>query len=201
MRELLVDPAVRNAALRSDTGLRHLPRFWVGVWEALWGAPYDPADAEAAAATAHFRGRQIAMTAGLHAEGAAVHAGTDTLMPYVAPGSSLHGELADLRASGIPRDDVWRIATSDAGRFLGEAGLGALAVAAPADLVFLKAPPAGDEAFWSHDDIAAVLADGRLYRRADLDDALARSDAHFHGPLYDGVMAGVVRVVRGTFAP
>jgi len=42
---------------------------------------------------------------------------------------------------------------------------------------------------------------GRLYRRADFEEALARYDAHFHGRVYDSVMGGVVSLLQGSFAP
>ena len=144
-----------------DTGLRHLPRFWHGVWESLWGPPFTPGT-PSEASNDFFRARQRALTAGLHAAGVRIHAGTDTLMPFVAPGSSLHGELAELMGAGIPPERVWQIATRENARALGEPGLGTLAVGAPADLVFLRANPAhGIEALLR---IEAVLADGRLYR-------------------------------------
>jgi cytosine/adenosine deaminase-related metal-dependent hydrolase len=139
------------------------------------------------------------MTVGLHNAGVRIHAGTDTLMPFVAPGSSLLGELDELVAAGIVPDDVWRIATREAGQSLGVPGVGTLDVGAPADLVFLRSNPAGNIAAFS--EIEAVLADGRLYRRADLDAMLAAMDAHFHGALYSSVMDVAMALVRGMFAP
>ena len=139
------------------------------------------------------------MTARLHAHGVRVHAGTDTLMPYVAPGSSLHGELAELRDAGIASDDVWNIATREAGHTLGLAGLGTLEVGAPADLLFLRSDPRGDLSALR--EIEAVLADGRLYRRADIEAMLAQTDAHFHGFFYDSVMQATMKFVQQGFSP
>jgi imidazolonepropionase-like amidohydrolase len=199
MRRLLLDPAAADSALAADTGLRHLPSFWPDVWASLWGPPFAPGDAAGAAAHAQFRARQAELAARLHAAGVRVHAGTDTMMPFVAPGSSLHCELAELAAAGIAPDDVWAIATTEAGQFLGEPGLGTLEVGAPADLLFLRADPSGNLAALR--DIEAVLAAGRLYRRADLETDLARFDAHFHGALYETVMRGIVRLALPRFAP
>ena len=120
-------------------------------------------------------------------------------MPFVAPGSSLHGELADLVAAGISHEDVWQIATREAGRSLGLPGLGTLEAGAPADLVFLRSDPAGDIAGFR--DIEAVMADGRLYRRADLDARLAAADAHFRGAFYTAVMDALTGIVQGGYAP
>ena len=102
-------------------------------------------------------------------------------------------------AAGIAPDDVWEIATREAGRSLGLPGLGTLEVGAPADLVFLRSDPSGNLAAFQ--EIVAVLADGRLYRRAELDAMLAATDAHFHGAFYSGVMDAVVALLQGRFAP
>ncbi len=129
---------------------------------------------------------------------------SDSPLPCVAsaqtaPGSSLHGELAELVAAGLAPDAVWAIATRENGDSLGLPGLGTLAVGAPADLLFLREDPRDDLGALAR--IEAVLAAGRLYRRADLELALARFDAHFHGALYETVMGTAVRILRGSFAP
>ena len=49
--------------------------------------------------------------------------------------------------------------------------------------------------------IALALANGRLYRRADLDAIHAATDAQFHGAFYAGVMDAVVALLQGQFAP
>jgi imidazolonepropionase-like amidohydrolase len=199
MRRLLVEGAPADEVAASDTGLRHLPRYWAMAWRTIWGAPFARGDIEAEALNDQFRSRQARMTARLHAYGVRIHAGTDTLMPFVAPGSSLHGELAELRDAGIASEDVWSIATREAGHALGIAGLGTLEVGAPADLVFLRSDPRGDLSALR--EVEAVLADGRLYRRADLEAVLAKTDAHFHGFFYDSVMQTAMTFVQRQFAP
>jgi imidazolonepropionase-like amidohydrolase len=199
MRRLLVHGQPVEEAIARDTGLRHLPRYWPMAWQTIWGAPFAPEDLDGEARNALFRSRQARMTARLHASGVRIHAGTDTLMPFVAPGSSLHGELAELREAGIAPEEVWGIATRGAGLALGANGLGTLELGAPADLLFLRADPHGDLSALR--EIEAVLADGRLYRRADLEAMLAKTDAHFHGALYDGVMHAVVALIQKRFAP
>jgi imidazolonepropionase-like amidohydrolase len=206
MRRLLADDKLAKRAMEEDSGLRHLPRFWAGAWSAIWGAPFGSGDGpgkahHAIARSRHefFRARQAAMTVGLHARGVRIHAGTDTLMPYVAPGSSLLGELDDLVAAGIDAEAVWAIATRGAGRSLSIEGLGRLEVGAPADLVFTRSDPTGNLAAFR--EVEAVVADGRLYRRAELDAMLAKADAHFRGAFYSTVMDLAMAIVRGTFAP
>jgi len=199
MRRLLVEGQPMEQAVSEDTALRHLPRYWPMAWRTIWGAPFGPEDDQREAENDLFRSRQARMTAQLHASGVRIHAGTDTLMPFVAPGSSLHGELAELHDAGIASNDVWSIATREAGRSLGLAGLGTIDVGAPADLLFLRSDPRNNLSALR--EIEAVLADGRLYRRADLEAMLEKTDAHFHGPFYDGVMQAVVALVQKQFAP
>lgn len=196
---LLVGSGFDDARVARDTGLRHLPRFWAGVWKLLWAAPFAAGDRDAERVHRRFRARQAALAAGLHRAGVPVHAGTDTLMPYVAPGSSLHGELAELVGAGLSPRDAWGIATREAGAALGAPGLGTLAIGAPADLIFLDSDPRGD--LPAPTRLVAVLVDGRLYRRSDLEDGLARFDAHFHGRLYETVMGAVASLLQSGFAP
>ena len=208
-------PTLANARLRrklaypaewsEDSALRHLPHFWDGVWRTLWGAPFRLGDAASEAAYDHFRERSAALTRALWKAGGRIHAGTDTLMPYVAPGSALHAELEALHDAGLPREAVWRVATRDAGHWLGggpgtdrpAAGLGTLTTGAPADLVFYRGNPLRDPSAATR--IAAVVADGRLYTRETLDRALARYDAHFHGRLYGSVMNGLTAAIRSHY--
>ena len=49
----------------ADSGLRHLPRFWHGVWRALWGAPFAAGNAEGQAIHDVFQERQRAFIAQL----------------------------------------------------------------------------------------------------------------------------------------
>jgi imidazolonepropionase-like amidohydrolase len=199
MRRLLSEDRRAQQLMARDSGLRHLPRFWPTVWATIWGPPFLAGDVESEARFELFRTRQAALTAGLHDAGVRIHAGTDTLMPFVAPGSSFHGELADLVAAGIAPDDVWKIATREAGRSLSVPGLGTLEVGAPADLVFLRSNPTGNIAALG--EVEAVMAAGRLYRRADLDAMLAVADAHFHGAFYTAMMDTVIAFAQGMFAP
>jgi imidazolonepropionase-like amidohydrolase len=199
MRRLLAQRRPVQQWMAGDSGLRHLPRFWVEAWATIWGPPFLTGDPASEARYEFFQARQAKMTVGLHDAGVRIHAGTDTLMPFVAPGSSLLGELEDLVAAGIVPDDVWEIATRGAGDSLGVPGLGTLAVGAPADLIFLRSNPAGNISAFG--ELEAVLADGRLYRRADLDAMLAATDAHFRGALYSNVMDVAIAMLGGMFTP
>jgi imidazolonepropionase-like amidohydrolase len=76
--------------------------------------------------------------------GAPLLAGSDAGIDVVAPGSSLHDELAELVAAGLTRYQALRAATSEAGRFLEIEGLGTVTVGAPADLLLVEGNPLTD---------------------------------------------------------
>jgi imidazolonepropionase-like amidohydrolase len=76
--------------------------------------------------------------------GAPLLAGSDAGIDVVAPGTSLHDELAELVAAGLSRYQALQAASSEAGRFLGIEGLGTLTVGAPADLLLVEGNPLTD---------------------------------------------------------
>jgi imidazolonepropionase-like amidohydrolase len=129
----------------------------------------------------------------LHAAEVPIHVGTDTPNPFVVPGASLHEELALLVEAGLPLDAVWLAATRSAGRALGVPQLGTLEVGAPADLLVFREDPTRDLAALA--TLEAVIADGRLYRKRDLDAAIARQLAHLEGFPYEAVTMAAARVV------
>jgi imidazolonepropionase-like amidohydrolase len=106
-------------------------------------------------------------------------AGTDSPMPGVYPGFALHDELELLVESGLTPREALYSATLEPAKFLGMADTsGSVAVGKRADLVLLDADPTKD--IHNARRINAVLLDGRLLRRADLDallDEAARAQA------------------------
>ncbi|MDR3385640.1 MAG: amidohydrolase family protein [Rudaea sp.] len=110
--------------------------------------------------------RKIA--AAMHDAGVPILAGTDSPMPGVYPGFSLHEEMAMLVESGLTPREALYSATLAPAEFLGIAATtGSVAVGKRADLLLLDADPAKD--IRNSRRINAVLLDGRLLRRADLD--------------------------------
>lgn len=100
--------------------------------------------------------------------GVPVMAGTDAPMPNVYPGYSLHEELELLVESGLSPREALRAATLTPAEFLGiAADSGSVAAGRRADLVLLDADPTQD--IRNTRRIDAVLIDGRLLRRAQLD--------------------------------
>jgi len=107
-----------------------------------------------------------------HRAGIPYLAGTDTPMPGVYPGFSLHEELGVLVEAGLRPVDALRAATIAPAEFLGvDDVVGSIAEGHRADLVLLDADPTRD--IRNTQRIRAVVFDGRLLQRADLDALLA----------------------------
>jgi imidazolonepropionase-like amidohydrolase len=181
------------AALRESTDAKLLPRFYRDViWSPRDGIPVlrrlEPADfpvlRDAAA-------RELRLVKRLFDAGVRIHAGSDTQNPFVVPGASLHRELRLLVAAGLEPEQALAAATRVPGEFLRRPGLGRLEPGAPADLLIFRADPT--RSLDALDSLEAVVADGRLYTRSDLDAQLARYRSHFDGALYDVVSVALVR--------
>jgi imidazolonepropionase-like amidohydrolase len=110
----------------------------------------------------------------LNEAGVLLLAGTDVGIPTLIPGLSLHEELELLVGAGLTPLEVLRTATINPARVLGQTdSLGSIDVGKLADLVLLDANPLAD--IRNTQRIRAVIADGRLYRRPDLDELLTRA--------------------------
>jgi imidazolonepropionase-like amidohydrolase len=110
----------------------------------------------------------------LNKAGILLLAGTDVGVPLQVPGISLHVELERLVEAGLTPLEALRTATLNPARVLDMTdSLGTVEVGKLADLVLLDADPLAD--IRNTQKIRAVIANGRLYRRAELDQLLARS--------------------------
>jgi len=110
----------------------------------------------------------------LNEAGVLLLAATDVGVPLQVPGISLHVELERLVEAGLSPLEALRTATLNPARVLEMAdSLGSIEPGKLADLVLLDANPLED--IRNTQKIRAVVADGRLYRRADLDQLLAGS--------------------------
>ena len=89
----------------------------------------------------------------------------------MVPGFSLHDELGMLASSGLSPVQALRAATWGPARFLRmEKDLGSIEKGKIADLVLLDADPLSD--ITNTTRIRAVVADGRFYDRAAVDELL-----------------------------
>jgi cytosine/adenosine deaminase-related metal-dependent hydrolase len=115
--------------------------------------------------------------------GVVLLAATDVDIPMGVPGLSLHEELVRLVDAGLTPLEALQAATLNPARALGLVdSLGTIEPDKLADLVLLDASPLED--IRNTQKIRAVVADGQLYRRADLDRLLTEAAA-LNQPLED----------------
>jgi imidazolonepropionase-like amidohydrolase len=145
--------------LRKDEHLR-----WQGFI-----AGYTAQDAELATQRWPVARRIVSI---MHEAGVPIMTGTDSPMPGVYPGYSLHDEMAMLVESGLTAREALRSATLAPAQFLGIAAVsGLVATGKRADLVLLDANPLVDIANTRR--IAAVVFNGRYLPRTELDREMA----------------------------
>ena len=181
------------ASLRESPDAKLLPRFYRDViWSPREGLPVlRRLEAEDFAVLDDAGERGARLVQRLHAAGVRIFAGSDTQNPFVVPGASLWRELRLLVAAGLTPEQALAAATTLPGEFLRLPGLGRLEPGAPADLLVLRADPTRD--LGALDSLEAVIADGRVYTREQLDAQLARYREHSEGVLYDTLSVVLVR--------
>jgi imidazolonepropionase-like amidohydrolase len=107
------------------------------------------------------------MAVRLHATDARLTVGTDMSNPWIAPGISLHREMALLAEAGVPAARILAAATTNAADALGAGHrLGRIAPGYEADLVVLDADPLAD--IRHARGIQAVILDGRFVDAGEL---------------------------------
>src|SRR5229473_1554958 len=121
--------------------------------------------------------RNLQMVGALHHAGVPIMAGTDTAPGvYIMPGFSLHDELANFVEAGFTPMESLQTATSNPAKFLEiEASFGSVEPGKIADLVLLRANPLED--IRNTQKISIVVANGRLFDRAALDQILTKVEA------------------------
>jgi imidazolonepropionase-like amidohydrolase len=169
-------PDVDDSALESDARLKYLPSALRQQWlNALKQARTDltPEDRQLVRRSyGHFVETVLLM----HAGGVGLLAGIDGGMPFSFPAFGIHDELRALVDAGLTPLEALQTATLNPARFFDrEKDLGTVAAGKLADLVLLDANPLA--AITNTTRINAVVANGRLFRRADLDDLLAKAEA------------------------
>jgi imidazolonepropionase-like amidohydrolase len=186
----------RYEDMRASAEAALLPRFFADViWHPTEGLPRD-------VSATNLNRLKVAVAAEqrlvkrLYDVGAPLHIGTDTVTAFVVPGVDVHDEMRLFAEAGIPLEQVWKIATSGNGGYL-KPGLGRLEAGAPADFLIFRADPTADLANLS--TLEAVVADGRLYTKADLDSRFARLKEQWSNPIVDTIMVEATRMAMARF--
>src|SRR5438552_4276100 len=157
---------------------KYVPAYWRDVtWrrftdEMMPGLLHDPL-----ALRQEYFARNLQMVGALHHAGVPFMAGTDAAPGvYIMPGFSLHDELANFVEAGFTPMEALQTATSNPAKFLGmEASMGSVEAGKIADLVLLSANPLED--IHNTQKINVVIAHGRLFDRAALDQILMKVEA------------------------
>jgi len=121
---------------------------------------------------------QLPLVRTLYRAGVPLLTGTDTPLPVMVPGHSLHDEIAQLEHAGVDRVGALRAATVNPGRFIAQfvdptARFGTVVKGSRADLVLVADNPLERPATLIHP--IAVMARGRWFDRTTLDKLVAES--------------------------
>lgn len=130
----------------------------------------------------------------LHKRGVRIQAGTDTANPFVVPGAALVKEIGLLSDAGLSNEDALAAATTIPGRALGLASNGMIQPGASADLLLLKSDPVDN--LNALDEIDLVVASGRVYTRAYLDEEIARHQKHHGNFTWDQLLPFLANLSR-----
>ena len=131
-----------DSAYRRSIDVSRVPRGVEQSWPSAWNVSFPP---DYGARRDRIRSNMLRLARTLHDAGVPLLAGTDTPLPWVPPGASLHRELELLVEAGIPPMSVIRAATSNAARALGVDSIrGAVEVGRQADLLVLRENPLVD---------------------------------------------------------
>lgn len=113
----------------------------------------------------------------VHKTGIDIMAGTDCPIFFLTPGRSLHEELRVLVEAGMSPLEVIKSATLNPARYFGmEDELGSIQENMWADLLILNANPLED--INNTLEIDAVIREGKVYDRGDLDEMLEKLDSN-----------------------
>jgi hypothetical protein len=182
--------------MRTSAEAALLPRYFADViWHPTEGLPRDVSEKNLNRLKIGLAAEERLLKR-LFDVGAPLHIGTDTMTAFVVPGADVQDEMRLFAEAGIPLEQVWKIATSGNGGYL-KPGLGRLEAGAPADFLIFRKDPTTDLA--NLDTLEAVVADGRLYTKADLDNRFARLKAQWSNPIVDAVMVEATRMALRRF--
>lgn len=182
--------------MRKSAEAALLPRFFADViWHPADGLPRDISEKNLARLHTALAAEER-LVKRLYDVGAPLHIGTDTMTAFVIPGADVQEEMRLFVEAGIPVEQVWKLATSGNGEYL-KPTLGRLDPGAPADFLIFRKDPTKDLANLA--TLEAVVADGRLYSKADLANRFARLKAQWTNPIADIAMVQATRWAMARF--
>ena len=151
----------------ADSRLRYMPSEVVASWNPQGSVRPVARTVEDLAMMRQLVDTGVAITETMQRTGVPLMAGTDTGLPYLFPGFSLHDELALLVEAGLTSLEALQAATRNSAQAVGLGDeLGTVEVGKLADLVLLDADPLISIANTTR--IAAVVANGRLFEQREL---------------------------------
>ncbi|HKY28648.1 MAG TPA: amidohydrolase family protein [Pyrinomonadaceae bacterium] len=159
----------------ADPRVRYMPQEVVKSWD--WRKDFrfrERTPEDWSNARRHYR-RYVEILGAAHRAGIPILVGTDVLNPFTFPGFSLHDELTLLVEAGLTPAEALRAATLNPATFLNtQDSLGTVEKGKFADLVVLDANPLEDVRNTAR--INAVILNGRLYNRTQLDKLLVTAE-------------------------
>jgi imidazolonepropionase-like amidohydrolase len=167
-----------------------LPRWYVEFWRRP-DLGFTQQEVESLHGWGRFLPKMKLMVRRMHEAGVPLHVGTDTINAFVVPGVAMHEEMRNFLDCGFTPEQVWAAATRDNGASLPLKDLGVLKDGAPADFLIFKEDPTNDLS--KLNTLEAVVANGRLYRREDLDGGLQRYRERYSSRAYQWVMLTLMR--------
>jgi imidazolonepropionase-like amidohydrolase len=154
--------------LGTDSRLKYIPRKLREIWEEGRKQQLHHRNTQDFEQRTEAVRRLLEIVDKMNAAGVPIMAGTDAAAPSVFPGSSLHDDLAYLVQAGLTPMQALQAATSKPVEFLHRASdEGTIEKGKRADLVLLDANPLDD--IHNTQTINAVVLNGKLFERADLD--------------------------------
>ena len=156
----------------SDPNLRYAAPAARALWASVAQQFTARTTPEARATLAALVALQLRVVKLFDVGGVPMLAGSDLGGGWEVAGFSLHQEFDLLAAAGLSPLRVLQLTTRDGAEFLGRGDLGSVAVGKRGDLVVLGGNPIADVANLHR--IVAVVHDGKLHDRADLDAVEAR---------------------------
>jgi imidazolonepropionase-like amidohydrolase len=153
---------------------RYVPAYWRDVtWTRFKNEMMPDLLRDPLPLRREYFAKNLEMVGRMHRAGVPFMAGTDTAAGiYVMPGFSLHEELANFVEAGFTPMEALQTATSNPAKFFGKHNAGKIEAGSAADLVLLDANPLEDVR--NTQKIDAVVANGKFFDRAALDELLAK---------------------------